>query len=147
ERQKVYMVQRIGWYYNDEQDLPTQARLLQAFRGREAAESYAKALAAPIDSTSGENPFPQYLLKAGRPLGEVEPSFIAQPDECGLPHPPVPTRVVASGHDWADADWWARCREQLARVLQVDPGVCWRFWAFFELDVTDRFEVVETFLD
>lgn len=147
ERQKVYMVQRVGWYYNDEQDLPTGATLVRAFRTREAAQASMEALAGRIDPNSGDNPFPLTIRRSGRPLGELEPSLIAILDEARLPHPPVPTHVVASGHIWTDEAWWARCREQLDRARDADPRAYWTFWNFFDTDGSERFEVVETFLD
>jgi hypothetical protein len=147
ERQKVYMVQLIGWYYNDEQDLPSGAKLLKAFRSREAAEAHARSLDIRIDPNSGENPFPVVIRQNGRPLGEQEPYLLAMLDECGLPHPPRPLHVVASGHDWADADWWRGCHEQLISSAESQAGAFWQFWGLFQHDGTDHFEVVETYLD
>jgi hypothetical protein len=146
-RQKAYMVLRIDWEYNEGQHLPAQAKLVKAFHARETAQADVNALPKRANPNAWENPFPYYLRRSGRPFGELELEVLAILDECGLPHPPSPTHLVASGHDWSNSDWWRRCCEQSARLGRIESDEWRRYYRIYTFDAMDEYEVVETFLD
>lgn len=148
ERQKVYMIQSIGWYYNDEQDVPSDALLLRAFRTREAAEAHLRTLdaaASQVRPTEGENPFPGLLLASTDPVA-AERELLAFLDRFGLPHPPPGSPVVVD-HDWRDEFWWQE--EILGQANQLPPPGAREFqgW-FYGLFLNDaNYEIVETYLE
>jgi hypothetical protein len=136
QREKLYVIQRIDWHYNDEQMIPGTLNLLKAFRSKERAEAHRQELEAQAraDTDRHWNYVMDFLFGDGLDAVTTlkEEQLLAHIARFGIEPPPKDGPQCRWNHYY----WWEELRDRL------DVETLRRFLEPF--DRRQYYQVVET---
>ena len=112
-RQKLYVVQQIGWHSNDEQMIPGELNLLKAFRSRERAEAHRRELESQARADPAQHFASVIEFLFGDGLASVtslrEEQMLAHLQRFGIEPPPKD----GPRFRWDHYPWWEEIQGRL----------------------------------